>query len=130
MPTADQLSATATKRHAELMKSTDQKRITDYDAKHGAGAYSKKLQEKLNNIYSTEKAEQMTQQAKLGTMNPNVSTPAPPSGGGSNVKVVRAPSSNSKDTNQQSSGGSEVDAAPTGNGNKAKWNILGIPMPF
>ena len=27
-------------------------------------------------------------------------------------------------------GGSDVDAVRTGNGNKAKWNILGIPMPF
>ena len=60
MPTADQLSATATKRHAELMKSTDQKKIADYDAKHGAGAYSKKLQEKLNKMYSPEKAKQVT----------------------------------------------------------------------
>ena len=60
MPTTDQLSATATKRHGEIMKITDQKKIADYDAKHGAGAYSKKLQEKLNKIYSTEKAKQMT----------------------------------------------------------------------
>ena len=60
MPTTDQLSATATKRHAELMKSTDQKKIADYDAKHGTGAYSKKLQEKLNKMYSPEKAKQMT----------------------------------------------------------------------
>ena len=51
--TPEQLSATATKRHAELMKSTSPQKIADYDAKHGAGAYSKKLQEKLNKIYST-----------------------------------------------------------------------------
>ena len=44
----------AKKRHNELMKSTDQKKIADYDAKHGAGAYSKKLQEKLNKIYSPQ----------------------------------------------------------------------------
>ena len=50
----------AKKRHNELMKSTDQKKIADYDAKHGAGAYSKKLQEKLNKIYSPKKAKQMT----------------------------------------------------------------------
>ena len=50
----------AKKRHDELMKSTDQKKIADYDAKHGAGAYSKKLQEKLNKIYSPKKAKQMT----------------------------------------------------------------------
>ena len=35
-------------------------KIADYDAKHGAGAYSKKLQEKLNKIYSPKKAKQMT----------------------------------------------------------------------
>ena len=112
-------------------KSTDQKRIADYDAKHGAGAYSKKLQEKLNNIYSTEKAEQMTQQAKLAKMNPNISMPGPPPGGGSNVKVVRAPSpGGGSNPNDKNTGGSDVNAASTGNGNKAKWNILGIPMPF
>jgi len=320
MPTADQLSATATKRHAELMKSTDQKRIADYDAKHGAGAYSKKLQEKLNKMYSPEKAKQMTtgkvkptgkvvgrenlspqaqaaiarleakkglppdmqytrngkkisaeefnrvkrvksgnimpgggksggflggmmegaknmlggmfkpgetktifrdgnigtptaeeqryidehnagmakidaknkardeerskvaakqsehdrlfgeyrkivmnedhplhrkvagdlftddegmkfedfkklkaqqNQAKLSPNQPSpAAPPAPPSGGGSNVKVVRAPSPSKDKGDKQSFGGSEVDAVQTGNGNKAKWNILGIPMPF
>jgi hypothetical protein len=326
MPTTDQLSATATKRHAELMKSTDQKRIADYDAKHGAGAYSKKLQEKLNKMYSPEKAKQMTtgkvkptgkvvgrenlspqaqaaiarleakkglppdmqytrngkkisaeefnrvksgniipgggkpgglfggmmdgaknmfggmfggmgkppapapgqkvidgnigkataeeqkaidrlnanraradkreaeskammnrpkksvqndplfaeyqkayddpkhplhakvagdlfddtgtkdplrfedfkklkaqqSQAKLSPNQPSpASPPGPPPGGGNNVKVVRAPSpGGGNNPNDKSTGGSDVDAAQTGNGNKAKWNILGIPMPF
>ena len=60
MPTAEQLSATATKRHAELMKSTDPKKIADYDAKHGDGAYSKRLQEKLNKMYSSEMTKHMT----------------------------------------------------------------------
>jgi hypothetical protein len=41
------------KRHAELMKSTNPKKIADYDAKHGQGAYSAKLKEKLGNIYSS-----------------------------------------------------------------------------
>ena len=317
MPTTDQLSATATKRHAELMKSTDQKRIADYDAKHGAGAYSKKLQEKLNKMYSPEKAKQMTtgkvkptgkvvgrenlprraqealarmdaqrndglqagaprkdssynisststngvmeytrngkkisaeefnriksgniipgggkpggflggmmegaknmlggmfkpgetktifkdgnigtptaeeqkaidrlnakkaklratettknitqnrsyedmspeerernvssyppemrqavleiskmkSQAKLSSNQPSpASPPGPPPGGGNNVKVVRAPSpGGGSNPNDKNTGGSDVDAAQTGNGNKAKWNILGIPMPF
>ena len=41
------------------------------------------------------------------------------------------PSPGGKDNpNDKSTGGSDVDAARTGNGNKAKWNILGIPMPF
>ena len=203
MPTTDQLSATATKRHGEIMKITDQKKIDDYDAKHGAGAYSKKLQEKLNKMYSPEKAKQMTagglqpdmktsgpllgrlamgalggsllgpmgmmggallsgmnikdgnigkptaqeqkdldalaaskeklrqSEARLAKMNPSISMPGPPSGGGSNVKVVRIPSPGGVDNpNDKNTGGSDVDAAQTGNGNKAKWNILGIPMPF
>jgi len=41
------------KRHAELMKSTNPKKIADYDAKHGQGAYSAKLKENLGNIYSS-----------------------------------------------------------------------------
>ena len=322
MPTTDQLSATATKRHAELMKSTDQKRIADYDAKHGEGAYSKRLKEKLNKIYSPEKAKQMTtgkvkptgkvvgrenlspqaqaaiarleakkglppdmqytrngkkisaeefnrvksgniisgggkpggflggmmegaknmlggmfkpgetktifrdgnkgimtpelqkefdklnanraradkleaenkamstqgglrknlekdplfaeyqkayddpkhplhtkvagdlfddtgtkdplrfedfkklkaqqSQAKLSPNQPSpAAPPAPPAGGGSNVKVVRMPSPGGADNpNDKNTGGSDVNAVSTGNGNKAKWNILGIPMPF
>ena len=51
-------SSEATKRHAELMATTDpsaQKRIADYDAKHGEGAYSKELQKKLNKIYPAGK---------------------------------------------------------------------------
>ena len=47
------------------------------------------------------------------------------------MKVVRIPSSGGVDNpNDRNTGGSDVDAAATGNGNKAKWNILGIPMPF
>ncbi|ASR76059.1 hypothetical protein HOR89_gp012 [Synechococcus phage Bellamy] len=46
-------SDTASKRHAELMKTTNPQRIADYDAKHGQGAYSKKLREKLEKTYST-----------------------------------------------------------------------------
>ena len=45
-------SDTASKRHAELMKTTNPQRIADYDAKHGQGAYSAKLKEKLGKIYS------------------------------------------------------------------------------
>ena len=38
-------------RHNELMQSTDPQKISDYDKKHGEGAYSKKLREKLTKIY-------------------------------------------------------------------------------
>ena len=34
-------------RHNELIQSTDPQKISDYDKKHGEGAYSKKLREKL-----------------------------------------------------------------------------------
>ena len=69
---------------------------------------------------------------KLSEQQPSpAAPPAPPVGGGSNVKVVRAPSPGGGDNpNDKNTGGSDVDAAQTGNGNKAKWNILGIPMPF
>ena len=54
-------SVQATTRHAELMQSTNPQRIADYDAKHGAGSYSKKLQEKLNKTYSSEAPPQQAQ---------------------------------------------------------------------
>ena len=50
-PALRQAEATANKRHAELMRSTDQKKIAAYDKKHGQGAYSHKLKEKLYRTY-------------------------------------------------------------------------------
>tara|TARA_R100000908_G_C3754336_1_gene148670 strand:+ start:1765 stop:3885 length:2121 start_codon:yes stop_codon:yes gene_type:complete len=41
------------KRHNQLMQSTSQEKIATYDKKHGEGAYSKKLREKLKKIYSS-----------------------------------------------------------------------------
>ena len=41
------------KRHNQLMQSTSQDKIAAYDKKHGEGAYSKKLREKLTKIYVT-----------------------------------------------------------------------------
>ena len=69
--------------------------------------------------------------ASLSFPTPSMTMPGPPPGGGNNVKVVRLPSSGGGDNpNDKNTGGSDVDAAAAGNGNKAKWNILGIPMPF
>ena len=80
---------------------------------------------------NAKKAKLRATEAKLGTMGKDLVTPAPPSGGGSNVKVVRMPSPGGADNPvDKDTGGSDVNAASTGNGNKAKWNILGIPMPF
>ena len=53
------------KRHAELMKSTNPQKISDYDAKHGAGAYSKKLKQKLGKIYSSSKPSAPAAQAGI-----------------------------------------------------------------
>ena len=71
-------------------------------------------------------------QAKLSPNQPSpAAPPAPPAGWGNNVKVVRAPSSGGgNNPNDNQTGGSDVDATSPGNGNKAKWSILGIPMPF
>ena len=68
-------------------------------------------------------------QARLSKTSPNVPSISPPAAGGDNVKVVRAPAPQTSQ-NPDKGSGSQADAAPTGNGNKAKWNILGIPMPF
>ena len=53
------------KRHAELMKTTNAKKISDYDAKHGVGAYSKKLKQKLGKIYSSSKPSAPAAQAGI-----------------------------------------------------------------
>ena len=80
---------------------------------------------------AASKAKIKQSQAKLSPNQPSpAAPPTPPAGGGSNVKVVRVPSPSKDKGDKQSFGGSEVDAVQTGNGNKAKWNILGIPMPF
>ena len=69
--------------------------------------------------------------ASLSFPTPSMTMPGPPPGGGNNVKVVRVPPSGGGDNpNDKNTGGSDVDATAAGNGNKAKWNILGIPMPF
>ena len=79
-----------------------------------------------------KKLKAQQSQAKLSPNQPSpAAPPPPPSGGGSNVKVIRMPSSGGGDNPvDKDTGGSDVNAASTGNGNKAKWNILGIPMPF
>ncbi|ADO97356.1 putative bacteriophage-related transmembrane protein [Synechococcus phage S-SM2] len=55
----------ANERHAELMRTTDPKKIAEYDKQHGEGAYSKKLKEKLNKLYSGQAPEQ-TQSMSTG----------------------------------------------------------------
>jgi len=82
--------------------------------------------------YENYQAAVDARKAKLVSDKPNISIPAPPAGGGNNVKVVRLPSTGGggNNPNDNQTGGSDVDATSPGNGNKAKWSILGIPMPF
>ena len=65
-PALQQAEATANKRHAELMKSTDQKKIAAYDKKHGQGAYSQKLKEKLYRTYGGQATGQTQPTAPTG----------------------------------------------------------------
>ena len=58
--------ATANKRHAELMKSTNPEKIAAYDKKHGQGAYSHKLKEKLYRTYGAGESEQTQPIAPTG----------------------------------------------------------------
>ena len=57
-PALRQAEATANKRHAELMKSTNPDKIAAYDKQHGQGAYSQKLKEKLYRTYGAGASEQ------------------------------------------------------------------------
>ena len=45
---------TAESRLSDLMKTTDPKKISDYDSKHGEGAYQAELKQKLERIYSDD----------------------------------------------------------------------------
>ena len=63
-------------RHNQLMQSTSQERISAYDKKHGEGAYSKKLREKLTKIYV------VSPQQKNGVMPQSTGMPGMGGGGG------------------------------------------------
>ena len=118
------------KQEAAAKKKANRPKRSDFPmGRSGAKAYSNALMK--HRVESSTQSANVSSVAKLGTMNPNVSTPAAPSSGGSNVKVIRMPSPGGADNPvDKDTGGSDVNAASTGNGNKAKWNILGIPMPF
>lgn len=108
--------------------------MTQYgaNAKDGnIGTPTTQEQKDLDNLAAKKEKLRVTE-AKLGTTNKDLVTPAPPPGGGNNVKVVRTPSpgGGGNNPNDNQTGGSDVDATSPGNGNKAKWSILGIPMPF
>ena len=158
-PALQQAEATANKRHAELMKSTDPERIAAYDKQHGQGAYSQKLKEKLyrtyggqatgqnsgfGNLYYKNYTEALKDpkvaaaaqvektKAKLSlAVTPPKVTPPPPPSFEPKVNVISAPAQQGSDSVPTGNGsGSEVDARPTGNGNANKFKIFGISLPF
>ena len=72
--------------------------------------------------------------ARLVSSKPNVSIPAPPPKPAPKVVVANTGSGRDGSFGAGTSGkgrpSDDVNAANPGSGNKAKWNILGIPMPF
>jgi hypothetical protein len=74
-----------------------------------------------------------TEKARLASSKPNVSIPAPPPKPAPKVVVANTGSGRDGSFGAGTSGKgrpSDVNAANPGNGNKAKWNIFGIPVPF
>ena len=96
------------------------------------GRYYKNYTEALKDPQVAAAAQVEKTKASFSFSKPSMTMPAPPPGGGSNVKVIRVPSPGGgvDNPNDKQTGGSDVDATSPGNGNKAKWSILGIPMPF
>ena len=67
--------------------------------------------------------------AKIGQTKPNVSPPAPPVSNG-NVTVVKTSTGTPTDKSNSNRSGSNTPPVNAGNGDKGKWKIFGIPMPF
>ena len=127
-PAMVQGEATANKRHAELMLSTDPGKIAAYDKQHGQGAYSHELKEKLYRTYGGQATQPSALQVKLSTNQPQpkISAPQPPTPPSNNVQVIKSGGSKGGGESQQSSNGSELPAINAGNGSKSKFTLLGI----
>ena len=84
--------------------------------------------------YESYQAAVDARKAKLASNKPNVSIPAPPPKPAPKVVVANTGSGTDGSFGAGTSGkgrpSDDVNAANPGSGNKAKWNILGIPMPF
>ena len=63
-------------RHAQLMKSTDPQRISDYDAEHGEGAYAKKLLSKLKSTYADASAAEVKKAVNYDPKSPIIPSKA------------------------------------------------------
>ena len=98
-----QAETKANKRHSELMQSTDPEKIAAYDKKHGEGAYSHDLKEKLYRTYSPVKKN--TSAMKLGG-NAKKTAPPPPQRSRPSVTSIA-----SMGSNNSSGGGYESESS-------------------
>ena len=84
--------------------------------------------------YESYQAAVDAKKARLASSKPNVSIPAPPPKPAPKVVVANTGSGTDGSFGAGTSGkgrpSDDVNAANPGNGNKAKWSILGIPVPF
>ena len=128
-PAMIQGEATATKRHAELMQSTDPEKIAAYDKKHGQGAYSHNLKEKLFRTYgggqTQPPAPLSMSRATLSQSQKRLAAPMQPTQPSVNFMPLPLPQTSS-DAPPAPRGGSRTPEINAGDGSASKRKILGI----
>ena len=128
-PAMIQGEATATKRHAELMQSTDPEKIAAYDKKHGEGAYSHNLKEKLFRTYgggqTQPPAPLSMSRATLSQSQKRLAAPMQPTQPSVNFMPLPLPQTSS-DAPPAPRGGSRTPEINAGDGSASKRKILGI----
>ena len=128
-PAMIQGEATATKRHAELMQSTDPEKIAAYDKKHGQGAYSHNLKEKLFRTYSGGQTQPLAplsmSRATLSQSQKRLAAPMQPTQPSVNFMPLPLPQTSS-DAPPAPRGGSRTPEINAGDGSASKRKILGI----
>ena len=128
-PAMIQGEATANKRHAELMQSTDPEKIAAYDKKHGQGAYSHNLKEKLFRTYSGGQTQPPAplsmSRATLSQSQKRLAAPMQPTQPSVNFMPLPLPQTSS-DAPPAPRGGSRTPEINAGDGSASKRKILGI----
>jgi hypothetical protein len=125
-PAMIQGEATATKRHAELMMSTDPEKIAAYDKKHGEGAYSHNLKEKLFRTYGGGQTTPLSMsRATLSQSQKRLAAPMQPTQPSVNFMPLPLPQTSS-DAPPAPRGGSRTPEINAGDGSASKRKILGI----
>ena len=128
-PAMIQGEATANKRHAELIQSTDPEKIAAYDKKHGQGAYSHNLKEKLFRTYSGGQTQPPAplsmSRATLSQSQKRLDAPMQPTQPSVNFMPLPLPQTSS-DAPPAPRGGSRTPEINAGDGSASKRKILGI----